>query len=301
MRGFPGMQLPDTSSFEFLHREWPVIKAAPYSFCASVAIAVVIGWGVIWWIFRSRIERFQESIEHLERDKDRLKEQLQERAATVADVSPGKASVSAENSGKIEVNPVFNLPGLSATPPPPPTMAAPVPPRKRALHVSLTKARIVWLSEGGADGVYFFEPEEKQSDSSKALVADFRIEPQDFSILTWHNVRASILYFNEHDSEVAQVGRAHWLEERRPTIKLEQYKVRRLMIAIQAKDAWIGLDDCEAKVLDVTAKRVKIVLHDDGELSCNFSLPIDLETPAIGYPESVKPPSDSCTPEREPQ
>jgi len=46
------MQLPDTSSIEFLHKEWPVIKAAPYSFVICVLLAALIVWGIVWLIFR---------------------------------------------------------------------------------------------------------------------------------------------------------------------------------------------------------------------------------------------------------
>src|ERR1700674_4450282 len=67
------MQLPDTSSLETLHKEWPVIKAAPYSFFASLGILLFIGWGVIWWVNRSLMQRRKETIDHLERDVVRLK------------------------------------------------------------------------------------------------------------------------------------------------------------------------------------------------------------------------------------
>ena len=46
------MRLPDTSSIEFLHKESPVIKAAPYSFVICVLLAPLIVWGIVWLIFR---------------------------------------------------------------------------------------------------------------------------------------------------------------------------------------------------------------------------------------------------------
>jgi hypothetical protein len=67
------MQLPSTSSLEFLHKEWPVITAAPYSFFGSLGILLFIGWIILRLLYRSRIDRHKETIEYLERENARLK------------------------------------------------------------------------------------------------------------------------------------------------------------------------------------------------------------------------------------
>jgi hypothetical protein len=66
------MQLPSTSPLEFLHKEWPVIKAAPYSFFGSLGILIFLSWLFIWWRNRSRIDRYKEEIQFLERDLGRF-------------------------------------------------------------------------------------------------------------------------------------------------------------------------------------------------------------------------------------
>lgn len=66
------MQLPDTTALDSLHKEWPVIKAAPYSFVSSVVILCLIIGTIIWLLFRGRLERHKEQIGHLERDVARL-------------------------------------------------------------------------------------------------------------------------------------------------------------------------------------------------------------------------------------
>jgi hypothetical protein len=71
---FP-MQLPDTSGLETLHKEWPVIRAAPYSFAISVVIVCMIIGGVIYLLFRSRFDRLNETIEHQDRQIARLREE----------------------------------------------------------------------------------------------------------------------------------------------------------------------------------------------------------------------------------
>jgi hypothetical protein len=276
------MQLPDTSSIDFLHKEWPVISAAPYSFCICVGILTFIGWGIIWWLHKGRIERYKESIEHLERDKERLKEQLAEKLTTaVTDVSPSRASVSTQNSGKIEVNPTF----YNSPPPSAPRPSAP-PPRKRSLNISGKKARFVWLSEGGA-GV-FHEPEEKERLSAKAIIAEFRNEPEEFSVLTWYDVQASIFYYDENNNEVAEAGKASWLEQISPKINLPKFEVRKLIVAIQARDNWIAFDGSDTLKLTQAIRRAEIILHDEREFSRRYSLPIDLSIEAIGQLDPIR-------------
>lgn len=68
----PAMQIPDVSGVETLIREGAVIKAAPVSFVLCVLIAVLISWGVIWWLHRERIEKQNEEIERQGREIERL-------------------------------------------------------------------------------------------------------------------------------------------------------------------------------------------------------------------------------------
>jgi hypothetical protein len=68
------MQFPSTSSLEFIHKEWPVIKAAPYSFFGSLGILLFISWVFLRLLYRGRIDRHKETIGLLERDIVRLKE-----------------------------------------------------------------------------------------------------------------------------------------------------------------------------------------------------------------------------------
>ncbi len=66
------LQLPDTSSLDFIHKEWPVIKAAPWSFFSSLGILLFIATAIIWFLFHARFERYKEEIDELKRYVERL-------------------------------------------------------------------------------------------------------------------------------------------------------------------------------------------------------------------------------------
>jgi hypothetical protein len=66
------MQVPSTSVLDSIHKEWPVIKAAPYSFFSCLGIIIFLSWLVINWRYRSRINRYKEEIHFLERDVERF-------------------------------------------------------------------------------------------------------------------------------------------------------------------------------------------------------------------------------------
>jgi len=93
-RTISGMQLLDTSVIETLHKEWPVIKAAPFSFVISVGTVCMIIGGIMWLLFRSRLARHRGTIEHRERDITRQKGS-QTRGDTVA-------KLSAEEEGTVD-------------------------------------------------------------------------------------------------------------------------------------------------------------------------------------------------------
>ncbi|MGB9202869.1 MAG: hypothetical protein WCB94_02725 [Terriglobales bacterium] len=65
-------QLPDTGAVDALHKEWPVIKAAPWSFFSSLGILIFIITVIIWSIFHARFERYKEEIDELKRYVERL-------------------------------------------------------------------------------------------------------------------------------------------------------------------------------------------------------------------------------------
>jgi len=97
------MQLPDTSSLELFHKEWPVIKAVPYSFAICVFVAALIIWLVIWLMHRERMGRDRHAIEHLEREIKRLTNLALERTANNAPSDRAAASIG--GGQHIEVNP----------------------------------------------------------------------------------------------------------------------------------------------------------------------------------------------------
>jgi hypothetical protein len=82
------MQLPDTSALEALHKEWPVITAAPYAFFSSLGILLFVGLGVIWLLFQGRLTRYRETVDHLERDVARLEKQLGSQAESQSTITP---------------------------------------------------------------------------------------------------------------------------------------------------------------------------------------------------------------------
>jgi hypothetical protein len=157
------------------------------------------------------------------------------------------------------------------------TQVTPTPTRRRNLNVVGKKARIAWLNEAGNS---LFEPE--ADGKYKAVIAEFRNEPGGFSIITWRNVRASIAYYDEKGSEVADVGRAMWLEESlNGRVDLASHVTRMLVVAIFA-DKWLTFDKGDARPLPQGIKRAKIILQDDREFSVAFILEIDLNQGTAG-------------------
>src|SRR5581483_3118651 len=97
---------------------------------------------------------------------------------------------------------------------------------------------------------------------------EFRNELGEFSVVTWREVATSIVYYDEHGTEVADVGRATWLEEVSPQIDLESHRTYKLVVGVPAKDAWICFDSATGTVpLPENIKRAKIILHDNKEFT----------------------------------
>lgn len=170
-----------------------------------------------------------------------------------------------------------------AEPAPKVERAPPIPPRRRSLNIVGKKARIAWLTDTG-DALY--EPED--NGNFKAVVAEFRNEPAEFSIITWRHVRASIVYYNEHGTEVADVGRASWLEANGPTMDMPSNITRTIIVAILA-DKWLAFDGADTRPLPQDIRRAKIVLQDDRAFSAAFEVVVDFSLGAVGTTVSVCP------------
>ena len=57
---------------ETLQREWPAIKSAPWAFGGALTVLTALAWGLIHWIYRTRLETRKDTIEHLEAQIERL-------------------------------------------------------------------------------------------------------------------------------------------------------------------------------------------------------------------------------------
>lgn len=162
----------------------------------------------------------------------------------------------------------------------PESQPRPIPVRRRTLNIVAKKARIAWLTETGN---FFYEPEE--IGKLKAIIAEFRNEPGEFSVINWHHVRASIAYHDERGSEIADVGRAAWLDEIGSVIDLPSHVTRKLIVAIQtANGAWIAVDGASgnAKALSPDIRRARITLHDNRQFSLSYSLVVHLNQGVLG-------------------
>jgi hypothetical protein len=167
-------------------------------------------------------------------------------------------------------------------PPQPPT-----PVRRRKLNVVGKKGRIAWLNDVGG-GLY--EPED--NGSFKTVIAEFRNEPGEFSIITWHHVRASIVFYDGQGVEVADVGRATWLDGYGPTVDLASLVTRKLIVAILT-EKWLSFDGGDTKPLSTDIRKAKIVLQDDREFSVPFLLEVDLNLGVVGSLTSLTPPTNA--------
>jgi hypothetical protein len=76
------------SILETFHKEWPMIKAAPYSFFICVFLASAIFVVIIWAANRGRVAKLKENIEHLKGDKERLKERIEDQSRAPAQATP---------------------------------------------------------------------------------------------------------------------------------------------------------------------------------------------------------------------
>jgi len=156
----------------------------------------------------------------------------------------------------------------------------------RTLRVNGKKGRFTWLNDVGN---IFYEPEEKNDSSVRGVIAEFRNEPGDFSVTTWYGVVASIAYYDEKDLEVADVGRAGWLEEVSSTVALHSHVTRKLLVALRAKDCWVAFDGDETRVLPGNIKRARIILHDTGKFSLPWTMDVDLNLGVAGPLTSLAP------------
>jgi hypothetical protein len=163
------------------------------------------------------------------------------------------------------------------------TQVLTAPPRRRILNIVGKKARIAWLDDAG-NGLY--EPED--NGKFKAVVAEFRNEPAEFSIITWRHVRASIAFYNEHGAEIGDVGRALWLDANSTIVDMPSNITRTIIVAILV-DKWFAFDGQDTRPLSQDIRRAKIVLQDDREFSTAFDVIVDLSLGAVGTTISVSP------------
>lgn len=161
-------------------------------------------------------------------------------------------------------------------PAPKPIEAPPTPSPKRTLNIVGKKARIAWLTDAGS-GLY----EPVDNGRFKAIVVEFRNEPAKFSIITWHHVRASIAYYNKHGAEVADVGRALWLDSGSTITDMPSNITRTVIVAILA-DNWLAFDGVDTRPLSEDIRRAKIILQDDRHFSTAFDVVVDLSLGAVG-------------------
>jgi len=152
-------------------------------------------------------------------------------------------------------------------------------PRRRIPNIAHQKGRVTRISEMGNT---FYEA--NKDGNVKAVIAELRNEPGEFSLITWHHVRASIAYYNEQGDEVADVGRASWLDSSNSVLDFPSQVTRKLIVAIKPKD-WIAVppdtsvafDGDDALVsLPENIRRARIILQDDREFSLPFTIDVNL-------------------------
>ena len=167
------------------------------------------------------------------------------------------------------------------------SLPQPTPPRMRTLSIVGKRGRMAGLSV--KVGNCFYEPED--NGKFKAVVAEFRNEPGEFSIMTWCNVRASIAFFDENGVEVADVGKALWMGGMY-VLDMESHVTCKLIVAILA-DAWLSFNGDDTAVLPANTKRAKIVLQDDRYYTLPFVLDFDLNQETVGKLSSLTPPTQT--------
>lgn len=118
------LQLPDTSALDTLHKEWPTIKAAPYSFAISIVIVGMIVATVVWLIFRQRLDRYKEQVEHLERDIQRMqRERDSMKSAPIGGSTPSRDFPSETGKATATIGDIHFHAVQESTHPPAPTPA----------------------------------------------------------------------------------------------------------------------------------------------------------------------------------
>jgi len=139
-------------------------------------------------------------------------------------------------------------------------------------------------------GTVFSEPDEGVGEH-KAVIAEFRNEPDGASPFTWHHVRASIAYFDENQVEVSDVGSALWLERPTSIVDLKSQITLKLLVAIYA-DTWVTFDgsNFSPNAIKPGVKRARIILQDDRSFSLPFILEVDLAASTVGSLTSLTPP-----------
>lgn len=210
------MQFPDTSSLDTFQKEWPVIKAAPWSFAICVFIVVAVIATVIWLIFKHRIERYKEAVEHLQRDIDRIqRDSTSSLPLNVSLSDTGKAAI--DNSGNssatggnatAKFGDIHFHAGSPATQEPEDTRPTKEEYRVPTLTFLGARALPIHFGIGGAFSVY--ECAAGQHPDAIALVACFRNEDNQGS--TAYEVKAYLRFMNANKTEIGTgVSGPYWL------------------------------------------------------------------------------------------
>jgi hypothetical protein len=64
--------------FETFQKEWPQVKAAPWSFITFLSLIAGAVWTVIHWLYRHRLEQLNGTISYQEKQIEHLQKQLEE-------------------------------------------------------------------------------------------------------------------------------------------------------------------------------------------------------------------------------
>lgn len=143
--------------------------------------------------------------------------------------------------------------------------------------------RAVWVDR---EGNAIRETERRDFYSLPALVVEFRNEPpieDRDAVMYWHNVEASISYFDQQGEEKRHVNHGTWLKHSGIMVDFSKFESQVLVIAVREKEnEWRTGENWDQKVLNPAAVVAKVVLHDQrGEFMRDFAFQIDLKRGTI--------------------
>jgi len=221
------LQLPDTSALDTLHKEWPAIRAAPYSFAICVFIVGVVLASVIYAFFRSRLQAHREQIGHLERDVERMKRELDSLKMTPP-LATAPSSVSISDAGKATatIGDIHFHPPAPLPPQPSPTT---IHPREKIVKIEHSEPILKSISLEDDNTLCIGNTQKQWLALLLPIYSD--AEKSDAGVDAKY-VRATLVFTESTTNKVVRVSHGTWIRATLDYVEMSPGEVQHLVVVV---------------------------------------------------------------------